>query len=215
MRKIRVFSHESLRSYEAAERPQRDMDAASFLKTRIPPKTKALVQTAAAQAYLTEAAWFRRAVDRELKKSGAVDPDVGVAAFSDGRSKRATVRQKTRIYVRLRFDDRIILQERAAARGMPVATYTSVLLRAHLRQLNPLPRTELGVLKGMLSELGAIGRNLNQIARAANRGQANAIPAHADLDALLKVCEAMRGHVKDLLNANLRSWAVGYVDDQR
>lgn len=191
------------------------MDATSFLKTRIPAEVKARVQSAAAQAYLTEAAWFRRAVDRELRTQGAIDPDVGSVAFNDRRCKRTAGRRKTRIYLRLRFDDRIILQERAAARGMPVATYSSVLLRAHIRNLNPLPRSELEVLKETLTELGAIGRNLNQIARATNRGHTASSSGRADLEALLKVCEAMRGHVKDLLNANLRSWAVGYADDRR
>jgi len=69
--------------------------------------------------------------------------------------------------IRLRPDDQILLRERAAARGMPPATYVSVLTRAHLRSLAPLPAEELLALKRTIGELGSIGRNLNQIARAA------------------------------------------------
>lgn len=95
-----------------------------------------------------------------------------------------------------------------------MATYASVLLRAHIRALAPLPRAELAALKEAVVALGAIGRNLNQIARAANSGRTAVTPARADLEALLRVCEALRVHVKELLKANLESWAVGYADDQ-
>ena len=71
-----------------------------------------------------------------------------------------------RLMIRLRADDQILLRERAAARGMAPATYVSVLTRAHLRSLAPLPKEELPGLKRAVAELGSIGRNLNQIARA-------------------------------------------------
>lgn len=186
----------------------------SFLKTRVSAETKALVRAAAAQAYVTEAAWFRRSIDLALRASGAIDPNVGLAPFHDYRSKQSIAQHDARVYVRLRHDDRIILKERACARGMPVATYASALLRSHLRQLPPLPRAELEALKAAVTELGTIGRNLNQIARAVNMSRTEQLYARADLEALLRVCDALRIHVKDLLKANLRSWAVGYADDQ-
>ena len=43
--------------------------------------------------------------------------------------------------VRLRDEDKLLLDARAEARGMRPATYASVLLRSHLRQLTPYPRT--------------------------------------------------------------------------
>ena len=52
--------------------------------------------------------------------------------------------------IRLRPDDQILLRDRAAARGMPPATYVSVLTRAHLRSLAPLPKEELLALKRTL-----------------------------------------------------------------
>lgn len=111
--------------------------------------------------------------------------------------------------IRLRADDQILLRERAAARGMAPATYVSVLTRAHLRSLAPLPREELLGLKRAVAELGIIGRNLNQIARAANQGQLVTSPGRDDLKAMLRICEALRDHVKGLLAANLKSWEHG------
>jgi hypothetical protein len=111
--------------------------------------------------------------------------------------------------IRLRPDDQILLRERAAARGMPAATYVSVLTRAHLRSLAPLPAEELLALKRTIAELGSIGRNLNQIARAANQGQLATSPGRNDLEAMLRVCRALRDNLKQVLLANLKSWEQG------
>ena len=84
-----------------------------------------------------------------------------------------------------------------------------VLTHAHLRSLAPLRREELLALKRTLAELGSIGRNLNQIARAANQGQLATIPGRDDFRAMLRVCEPLRDHVKGLLMENLKSWNQG------
>ena len=59
------------------------------------------------------------------------------------------------------------------------------------------------------SELGSIGRNLNQIARAANQGQLVTSPRRDDLAAMLRVCGTLRDSVKRVLLANLKSWERG------
>ena len=71
---------------------------------------------------------------------------------------------------------------------------------------------ELLALKRAVSELGSIGRNINQIARAANQGERASGPSREDLRAILRVCEGLRDHVKGLLSANLKSWEQGYAD---
>jgi hypothetical protein len=99
---------------------------------------------------------------------------------------------------------------------MPSATYVSVLTRAHLRNLTPLPKEELIALKRTVSELGRIGQLLNPIARAAHQGDRVTGPGREDLRALLRVCEGLRDHVKNLLRVNLASWKQGYseTDDE-
>jgi hypothetical protein len=76
----------------------------------------------------------------------------------------------------------------------------------HLRSLAPLPQEELLALKRTLAELGSIGRNLNQIARAANQGQLVVSPGRDDLTAMLRVCGTLRDSLKRVLLANLKSW---------
>jgi hypothetical protein len=49
----------------------------------------------------------------------------------------------SRLSVRLRDDDLLMLRDRAQARGMPAATYVSFLVRSHLRRLAPLPDAEM------------------------------------------------------------------------
>lgn len=97
---------------------------------------------------------------------------------------------------------------------MAAATYVSVLIRAHLRSLAPLPKAELMALKQAVSELGAVGRNLNQIARAVNEGSRISGVGRDDLKAILKVCEALRDHTKGLIKVNTASWVAGHAESE-
>jgi hypothetical protein len=63
-----------------------------------------------------------------------------------------------------------------------------------------------------VAELGAIGRNLNQIAKAANQGAKPSGPGREDLKAMLRVAEGLRDHIKALLRANQLSWEQGYAE---
>jgi Bacterial mobilisation protein (MobC) len=145
---------------------------------------------------------LRRLVELVLLKAG-------LAPVITQTPTGARARRGARLMIRLRPDDQILLRGRAAARGLPPATYVSVLTRAHLRSLTPLPQEELHALKRTLAELGSIGRNLNQIARAANQGQPVTSPGRDDLTAMLRVCGTLRDSLKRVLLANLKSWEQG------
>jgi hypothetical protein len=54
-------------------------------------------------------------------------------------------------------------------------------------------------------------RNLNQIAHAANQGQLVTSPGRNDLEAMLRVCGALRDNLKRMLVANLKSWEQGFA----
>jgi hypothetical protein len=114
--------------------------------------------------------------------------------------------------VRLRAEDRLLLDARAEARGLRPATYVSVMVRSHLRQLAPLPRDELLALKRSIAELATIGRNINQIARAVNEGGRAPSSVREEFRAMLKICEALRDNTKTLLMANLTSWETGHAE---
>jgi hypothetical protein len=179
------------------------MAAEAFIHCRVSAATKAALGAVARHQGLTDSALLKRMIDLALQSAHAAS---GASAVAVGEP----VSRAARITVRLRPDDLMLLQERATARGMPSATYLSVLTRAHLRSLAPLPKEELLALKRTVSELGAIGRILNQIARAANQGDRVPGPGRDEIKMMLKVCEGLRDHVKALLSANLRSWERGY-----
>ena len=120
-----------------------------------------------------------------------------------------------RLMIRLVREDQLLLQARAAERGMPSATYVSVVVRAHLRGVAPLPKDELQALRRASAELAVIGRNLNQLARAANQTGRCHGAGRDELRALLRACEGLRDHFRRLLDANLRSWEAGHAEAPR
>lgn len=192
------------------------MVASEFVKARLPLELKRRIQAVAGRQLLTESAWLKRLVVQELQSADEGKLGVREAAISSAtgsyRKRSADVfgRCSSRVYVRLRKEDRQLLNARAEARGMRPATYVSVLTRSHLRCLPPLPKDELLALRRSICELAAIGRNINQITKATN--DAGRLPGSAreEFRAMLKVCEALRDNTKALLKANLISWESGY-----
>jgi hypothetical protein len=176
------------------------MNADQFIVARVSSETKVRLRVLAERQQLSESAFLRRLVEVVLLQAG-LSPIIS--------ETRTGPRRTARLMIRLRVDDQILLRDRAAARGMPPATYVSVLTRAHLRSLAPLPREELLALKRTLGELGSIGRNLNQIAHAANQGQLVTSPGRNDLETMLRVCGTLRDSLKRVLLANLKSWEQG------
>jgi hypothetical protein len=179
------------------------MAADAFIQCRVTPEIKALVRTLAQRDQITESALIKQLLEVVLRSSAAA----GSSRLEPQRAPR-----DMRLYVRLDPDDRLLLNERAAARGMPSATYVAVLVRSHLRNLVPLPKPELLALRSAVAELGAIGRNLNQIARAMNQGGRATGPGREELRAMLQVGSALRDHVKSLLAGNAKSWEQGHAE---
>jgi hypothetical protein len=177
------------------------MAATQLIAVRVTSETKARFRALADRQQLTESILLKRMIDLTIQSVGAADSEVLKPTDHTARGGRVSIR--------LRSEDQLLLRERASARQMAAATYVSVLVRSHLRALPPLPEDELVALKRSVAELGAIGRNLNQIARTANHGGRVAGPVHEDLRAMLKVCEGLRDHVKALISANTLSWENG------
>jgi hypothetical protein len=178
------------------------MVADSLITARVTSEMKERFAAAARCQALSESALLKRLVEAALLTATTSQPAVTETVEPvpiDGK-----------ITVRLRTDDLLLLRERAKARVMPTSTYVSFLIRSHLRALTPLPTSELEALKRSVAEVSAIGRNLNQIARAANQGERPNGPSKADLQALLRALMGLRVHMKVLINVNLASWRSGY-----
>jgi Bacterial mobilisation protein (MobC) len=190
------------------------MAGTHIIAVRVSSEMKQRIQALAEQQLITESAWLRRLVAAALSGSAGGSASDGHIAprhpmrlthvlSDDGEAP------SYRVYIRLRPDDRLLLRERASARGLASATYVSVLVRAHLRHLAPLPKDELKTVKRLIAELSAIGRNLNQLARVANQeGRVGLTSENVGL--FLKLCEALRDAVKQLVQRNIKSWEVGH-----
>jgi hypothetical protein len=144
-------------------------------KARVSPEIKFRVKAVADRSYLSEATWLKRLVLREIRAIDSSPDGEGESSPAEGLRRRGRAAEDSKdggkpMLVRLKSEDRLLLDARAEARGMRQATYASVLLRSHLRRLTPLPKDELLVLKRSISLLAAIGRNINQIAKGANQG---------------------------------------------
>jgi hypothetical protein len=135
----------------------------------------------------------------------------GKAASAEGEPDENASRQ-ARLSIRLQAGHHLLLRERAEARSMPAATYVSVLVRAHLRSMSPLPKEELLTLKCSIAELASIGRNINQIAKVGNEGGRLPGTVREEFRAMLKICEALRDNTKALLKANVTSSSVGHAE---
>jgi hypothetical protein len=151
---------------------------------------------------LSESAMLRRVVESTLL--AALGPSMSLPEPVE------PVAASGRISVRLRDGDLVLLRERARGRQMPTSTYVSLLVRSHLRAVTPLPTAEFEALRRSVLEVAAIGRNLNQIARAVNEGQWPHGPNRNDLVAMIRALTVLKNNFKAALNANLSSWDAGY-----
>jgi hypothetical protein len=175
-----------------------------FVAARVTPEMKTLLRVLAEREQITESALVRQLLEVMLR----MPANEGFQKL-DALDK---VSRDARLSIRLAPEERVLLSDRATGRGMRSATYVSVLVRSHLRNLAPLPKEELLALKRSVAELGAIGRKLNQIARAVNQGAKPVCPGREDLKAMLRVAEGLRDHVKALLKANQISWERGHAE---
>jgi hypothetical protein len=192
------------------------MRCTETLKTRVSLEMKLRARAAADREFLSEAAWLKRLVICEIRASNdasSAESDLQrlESILSPTSTGSVTNGAGKPMLLRLTAEDRLLLDARAEARGMRPATYASVLLRSHLRQLTPLPKDELLALKRSISELGSIGRNINQIARAVSGGGEVPGSVRSEFGAMLKICTALHDNTKTLLKANLASWAAGHT----
>ena len=121
------------------------MGDSEVLKTRIASELKLQAKAIADGEFLSEAAWLKRLVIREIRSvrgsdAGQRESCRGTSVRKLGREARGSGGCSRPIFVRLKHDDRLLLDARSEARGMRPATYVAVLTRSHLRRLAPLPK---------------------------------------------------------------------------
>src|SRR5271167_1362197 len=101
------------------------MSCTEILKARVPPEIKSRAKAIAERDLLTEAAWLKRLVIREIRACDAANDAAGEGHLEDHirRERQARGPQVCckPVFVRFRDEDRLLLDARAAARGMRTA----------------------------------------------------------------------------------------------
>lgn len=154
---------------------------------------------------MTESELLALLVDHVLGTNPAPGPARELSG-DDGEEGGAS----ERVTLRLRPGDRRQIEARAAQRDMKPGSYLVALVHAHVRRQAPLPVAELNQLKVAVGELSAVGRNLNQLARAANAGEVPVDGLSTTLQAALRQVDDVRRQVADLVRANIMSWESGH-----
>jgi len=133
----------------------------------------------------------------------------------DTRGRRPDL-SDSRLTVRIRPDDQMLLRERAGGAGDGAGQPTCrSLTRSHPEiSLRRYRRAEWLTLERIVTELSKLGRNINQIARAANRGERVTDSGSNQFRAMLTICEALRVQHQGMLQTNAESWQQGYEDPQ-
>jgi hypothetical protein len=169
----------------------------THLSTWIPHELKSRFAALAASRGMSDSALLKQLV--ELAVIG-VTPEVALT------ERPVAAVRNARITIRLVLADRLLLRERAAARGMRAASYVSTLTRAHLRSLSPLPDREIEAIQAIAQQLSVMGRNIRSI--ALSRPSTGLTPDHTHT--MLKLCEATRDYVRALVSTNIKNWEIGH-----
>ena len=177
------------------------MSADAFIQVRVAPEVKARLQALAERENITESALVRQLLLTMLR--------VQVSAEESEPEVTEAIPRDSRVWVRLRLEDRKLLKAQARARGVPSATYVALLVRSHLHAVAPLPEAELLAVRQSISELRSIRRDLNTIARAIGREGGGTQPGQRDVLRLMKVGDALIDRIKALYVANAKAWETG------
>lgn len=169
------------------------------IRTWVDDDTKTAFRAAAAKHGTSESRLLQLLIETLLKNNS----DGGGSSIPPTEIKDD--RFSFRLSAKLKGD----LAHRAKEQGASPGSYLVALCRAHLSQEPYLTERELEVLRQSNSELTAIGRNINQIAKALNRSLDNADMARStELERVAALIKSHRDYVRSLLRANLSSWGI-------
>lgn len=99
---------------------------------------------------------------------------------------------------------------RAKSNGIKASTWVANLIQSNLTQRPVMLHNEIGALNSSNRELAAVGRNINQIAKALNERPGDvSILNRSYFDALLVAVDKNRNSIRSLLRSSQRAWGEG------
>ncbi|MBU9443917.1 MobC family plasmid mobilization relaxosome protein [Burkholderia multivorans] len=172
-----------------------------LLSGRVDPDLKNAFATVAKEQGVTEARLLEIVVAAFLRRTPPI-PAPEPAPESEGvKTKDVRVRLAPFKYREL--------ERLASLRHWSRGTYLAYLFDVHLSGQPRLTEEELQALREATAQLSAVGRNVNQIARALNTSLDEAHQAQAlNFEHLKRLIDLERARVKAVIRANLKSWGV-------
>jgi AraC-like DNA-binding protein len=172
------------------------------LKARVGDEVKRAFHAAAEAHGLTESRLLEKLVETFLKRGDATPPPTP-------KPEPETAVRSRQAHARLTPAEHAELGRVAATRGMSRGTYLAELFRANVYEQPRFSDVEINALHQAAAQLAAVGRNINQIARALNTSLDEAHRATAlDFEHLKNMIDEQRAYVNDLVRSNMRSWGV-------
>jgi hypothetical protein len=144
---------------------------------------------------------IRQVVRRLLSKAPAATQSFDVQHEQPDTSR-------SRIELRLTHSERAAIEPLAALLQVSVNVWIINLIRANLTRSAQLGMAELQVLGASNSQLQAIGRNLNQIARWMNANQGSAPPDREQIEAIYQMIQKHTAQVAQVMRANVDRWVI-------
>ncbi|ODT86089.1 MAG: hypothetical protein ABS69_00215 [Nitrosomonadales bacterium SCN 54-20] len=170
-----------------------------YLTTRIQEETKTAFQQRASATGLSDSEFLRRLIIDALEEPEEGNP--ALIAPNSGQS------ELERIMLRLPRFLMEGVQDRAKRRGMAPSRWISSLVQVNLMQQPVLTDVELLKLEENIRELAALGRNLNQIAKALNAAFHET--DRLKLEHLLRLRDAIQANrdtINELVRASRGAW---------
>lgn len=167
-------------------------------------ETKTAFRAAATQQGTSESRLFQLLIGAFLKSN---PPNSKLIATTETKDDKLSLRLSAKLKGELTY--------RAKAQGMSPSAYWVALARAHVSQEAFFTERELEVLRRSNTELTALGRNINQIAKALNTSLANSDMARAkELELVAALVKDNRDYVRGLIRANLAAWGISIEIEQ-
>ena len=181
-----------------------------LLSSRVEPETKVLFDKRAADLKMTSAALLEKVVEAFLQMA---TPEPSALVKVEPLEPEA---KKTKVWVDVSLSaaEAKALDQLAAEMGWSRLKYLAQLFRVHLSGEPRFSEKEMLELRQVTVQLSALGRNINQVARALNISLDNANQAHAvQWEMMHKVIDLHRKYVKALVKSNLDYWGMNDGDE--
>lgn len=178
-----------------------------YIKLRIHPAKKAALAIIAQKKHLDVSKLLMAEIDKLIEQEELMPIE------TDTEGKGAGPKQPTKqLYFYPFPGDEQRLNHYSAVRQMKTTNLIRLIVRAWLTRDPLMPKHELAALGVTSNQLGALGRNLNQLVKHAHAGN---YPLPGELLALLEralhLSQLARKEVGEIVKANIASWENDYA----